>query len=62
MSMHQWTRSLKAVGLALIALAGWLYVFAASEARVIAYGLGSLLLGAVVFVVWDPIAAQSRLD
>ena len=47
---------------ALIALAGWLYVFAASEARVIAYGLGSLLLGAVVFVVWDPIAERTRLD
>jgi amino acid transporter len=38
---------------ALIALAGWLYVFAASEPRVIAYGLGSLLLGAAVFAIWD---------
>jgi amino acid transporter len=47
---------------ALIALAGWVYVFAASEAWVIAYGLGSLLLGAVVFAVWDSIAEQTRLD
>jgi hypothetical protein len=38
---------------ALIALAGWLYVFAASEPRVIAYGLGSMLLGAGVFAIWD---------
>jgi len=47
---------------ALIALAGWVYVFAASEARVIAYGLGSLVLGALAFVVWDPIAQRTHLD
>src|SRR4051812_11742529 len=38
---------------ALIALAGWLYVFGTSGGRVIAYGLGSLALGMVVFAVWD---------
>jgi amino acid transporter len=47
---------------ALIALAGWLYVFGTSEGHIIVYGLGSLLLGALVFAVWDTMAARSRLD
>jgi amino acid transporter len=47
---------------ALIALAGWLYVFGASEGRVIAYGLGSMLLGAVVFVVRDGLSSWPRPD
>jgi amino acid transporter len=47
---------------ALIALAGWLYVFGASERRVIAYGLGSLVLGALVFAAWDGFAPRGRLD
>jgi amino acid transporter len=38
---------------ALVSLAGWLYVFATSEPRVIAYGLGSLVLGVLVFAAWD---------
>jgi amino acid transporter len=41
---------------ALLALVGWLYVFAASGQEVIAYGLGSLLLGAVAFAAWDRLA------
>ena len=47
---------------ALIALAGWLYVFAASETRVVAYGLGSLLLGAAVFAARDRRTARTQLD
>jgi amino acid transporter len=38
---------------ALVALAGWLYVFATSELRIILYGVGSLALGVVVFLIWD---------
>jgi hypothetical protein len=38
---------------ALIALAGWLYVFGTSKWHVVAYGLGSLVLGLAVFAVWD---------
>ena len=38
---------------ALIALAGWLYVFGTSQWLVIAYGLGSLALGVAAFLVWD---------
>jgi amino acid transporter len=40
---------------ALVALAGWLYVFATSEPRVIAYGLCSLVLGVLVFAIWDTV-------
>jgi amino acid transporter len=38
---------------ALIALAGWLYVFAAAKPITILYGLGSMALGLVVFGRWD---------
>jgi hypothetical protein len=38
---------------ALIALAGWLYVFAAAKPITILYGLGSMALGLVVFGLWD---------
>ena len=38
---------------ALIAVAGWLFVFATSGRIVIGYGLGTLLLGLVAFGVWD---------
>jgi amino acid transporter len=44
---------------ALIALAGWLYVFGASEGRAIAYGLGSMLAGAVVFAVRDGVISRT---
>ena len=37
---------------ALIALAGWIFVFATTEVRVIAFGVGVLALGALVFVFW----------
>ncbi len=45
---------------ALVALAGWLFVFFTSERHVLIYGLGSLLLGWTVFLVWDDLAARRR--
>lgn len=41
---------------AVIALLGWLYVFAASRMHVVIYGLASIVLGAVAFLVWDRLA------
>jgi amino acid transporter len=38
---------------ALIALAGWLFVFATSERGVLIYGIASLLAGIFVFIGWD---------
>ncbi len=38
---------------ALLALAGWLYVFGSLEPKVIAYGLVSLGLGIAAFLLWD---------
>jgi amino acid transporter len=37
----------------LLALAGWIFVFATSDVRVILFGLSTLLLGIVVFMVWS---------
>ena len=37
----------------LIALAGWLFVFVTSDVRVILFGLGTLVVGGVVFVGWS---------
>ena len=37
----------------LIALAGWIFVFATSDVKVILFGLGTLLLGVLVFVFWS---------
>lgn len=36
----------------LVALAGWIFVFATSEPLVILFGLGTLLLGGLGFVAW----------
>jgi amino acid transporter len=38
---------------ALLALAGWLYVFSTSETPVIVYGVASLLVGVAAFFIWD---------
>jgi len=43
---------------AVVALAGWLFIFATSERLVMIYGLGSLLLGLTVFQVWDGLNAR----
>ena len=37
----------------LVALAGWLFVFATSGGKVIAFGVGTLALGVVVFLAWS---------
>src|SRR6266446_5050209 len=37
----------------LVALAGWIFVFATSEPLVILFGLGTLLLGGVGFLAWS---------
>jgi amino acid transporter len=38
---------------AIVALAGWLYVFFTTEPGTLFYGLGSLLLGVAVFALWN---------
>ena len=38
---------------ALLAVLGWVFVFATTELRVIAFGLGVLALGCVAFVLWS---------
>jgi amino acid transporter len=38
---------------ALIALVGWVFVFVTTDVRVILFGLGSLALGLVAFLVWS---------
>jgi amino acid transporter len=38
---------------ALIALAGWIFLFATTDKRVIAFGVGVLLLGCVAFLIWS---------
>src|SRR5262245_9190937 len=37
----------------LIALAGWIFVFATSDPKVILFGLGTLVAGVVVFGIWS---------
>jgi len=38
---------------ALVALFGWIFVFATTQARVILFGVGVLLLGCVAFLLWS---------
>jgi len=38
---------------ALIALAGWIFVFATTQVRVILFGVGVLALGFVAFLLWS---------
>jgi amino acid transporter len=40
----------------LIALAGWIFVFATTDIMIVVFGLGSLVLGAVFFLVWSRIS------
>jgi amino acid transporter len=37
----------------LIALVGWIFIFATTDAKVILFGLGSLALGVVAFFLWS---------
>ena len=46
---------------ALLALAGWLFVFFTSTQAVLIYGTASLLAGVVAFLFWDGFAAAGRL-
>jgi amino acid transporter len=46
---------------ALVALLGWIYVFATSKPHVIIYGLGSVLLGFIAFFVWDHLIRKGGL-
>jgi amino acid transporter len=48
---------------AVLALVGWLFIFGTSKAFLIAYGLGTLAVGIVAFLVWDRLAsAQAEAD
>jgi amino acid transporter len=38
---------------ALVALAGWIFLFATTEVRVIVFGVGALVVGCVAFLVWS---------
>ena len=38
---------------ALAALVGWIFVFATSDWRIILFGLGSLILGLLLFLAWS---------
>ncbi len=38
---------------ALVALAGWLFVFSTSDTPVLIYGVASLVAGIAVFLIWD---------
>lgn len=38
---------------ALVALLGWIFVFATTQARVILFGVGVLVLGGLAFLVWS---------
>ena len=37
----------------LLALFGWIFVFATTDWRIIAFGLGTLVLGFVCFILWS---------
>jgi hypothetical protein len=39
-------------GAALVALAGWIFLFATTQFRVIAFGIGALALGCAALLVW----------
>ena len=36
-----------------LALIGWIFVFATTDWKVIAFGLGSLIVGGLVFLIWS---------
>jgi predicted lysophospholipase L1 biosynthesis ABC-type transport system permease subunit len=38
---------------AIIAVLGWIFVFATTQLRVIAFGIGVLALGCLAFVLWS---------
>jgi hypothetical protein len=38
---------------AVVALLGWIFVFATTQAEVILFGVGVLALGCVAFLIWS---------
>jgi amino acid transporter len=42
----------------LIALGGWIFIFATTDRKLILYGLGSLVLGVVFFLVWSKLIGR----
>jgi hypothetical protein len=46
----------------LVALGGWVFVFLTSERLVLAYAIGSILLGWLTFLVWDGLAGRVHRD
>jgi amino acid transporter len=42
----------------LLALVGWIFIFATSDLKVILFGLGSLVLGVVFFLIWSKITRR----
>jgi amino acid transporter len=46
---------------ATLALLGWLYVFGTSEPRVVAYGIGSVVVGVAAFLAWDSWARSAGI-
>lgn len=45
---------------ALVALAGWLYVFGTTGRTILAYSISSLLAGTLVFSAWDRLSGHPR--
>ena len=43
---------------ALFALAGWLFIFFTSEPPALIYGVASLMVGVVAFLVWDRLVGK----
>jgi hypothetical protein len=44
---------------AIVALVGWSYVFVSSKWGIMGYAVGSLLLGLIVFGIWDALIART---
>ena len=38
---------------ALVALVGWIFIFATTDRNIILFGLGTLALGLVAFILWS---------
>jgi amino acid transporter len=47
---------------ATIALLGWLYVFGTSEPLVLAYGIGSVVVGMAAFLAWDRLSPPRTVE
>ena len=43
---------------ALVALAGWLFIFSTSETPALIYGIASLVVGVAAFLIWDRLVGR----